>query len=744
MMRARRFRSRGGIALGVVVGGLLFGVAPALAAGLEVPVTFAPESGSVSDSTAVLRGVPSPHSVPGVGVSYQFVYRASGTACQGAGEKVVPEPGVGVPGGEGEPVAEAVSGLVAHTIYTVCLAVTNETASETVVGGPVTFMTGPVEEPQSEAAKGVLGTSAMLHGEVNPGGEEIAGYEFSYSTGETCTGEGAVTTPVVGEAKLGAATKVSAGLTGLEGGTRYTFCLLALREGETVQATSLRFTTQPSVPVIESAGSSGVSLTEGTVEGVVNPENQQSTSCVFEYGETTGYGEIAVCEPGVLEGAASVGVSAHVAGLKDGTTYDYRLVVGNATGAAASVGEFTTATPQAPTVETTGASEMTQTTANVAGGVNPLFQPLTACEVRYATSEAALAGAPLFLACVQSFEEIGAGGSVVGISADVTGLTPNTYYYYRFFAANVTGPGEGATLRFLTLPDPPTVKTGEPSAITPISATISGSVDPGAQGPEPEQQAQDATSYYFQYGTSTSYGHQTPTGQAGEGETPIPETAALTGLEPGVTYHYRVVAINNTTATPQTSYGEDHTLTATATPPILNGISVQGVSQTGATISATLESQGLPTHYELQLGSNPSLLQPLSTGESSGTTPLTLSVGSLTPGTTYYYKLTATNPNGSPPPAEGQFTTAPGTAAAAPGALPAVIPYQSIAELNAKEAKEDKGITTPKTLTNAEKLAKALKTCKRDKKKSARQKCEKTARKDFGSKQKGSPKKKKK
>jgi hypothetical protein len=236
-----------------------------------------------------------------------------------------------------------------------------------VVGAPVTFMTGPVEEPQSEAATGVLGSSASLHGEVNPGGEEIAGYEFSYSTGETCAGEGASMTPAVAEAKLAAATKVSAALTGLEGSTRYTFCLLASRESETVQATSLRFTTAPSAPVIESTGASGVSLSEATFEGVVNPENEQSTSCVFEYGETTGYGESAACEQGVLEGASPVGVSAHVAGLGAGTTYDYRLVVENATGETTSLGEFTTATPQAPFVETGGAGEVTQSTAGVSG-----------------------------------------------------------------------------------------------------------------------------------------------------------------------------------------------------------------------------------------------------------------------------------------------------------------------------------------------------------------------------------------
>jgi hypothetical protein len=81
--------------------------------------------------------------------------------------------------------------------------------------------------------------------------------------------------------------------------------------------------------------------------------------------------------------------------------------------------------------------------------------------------------------------------------------------------------------------------------------------------------------------------------------------------------------------------------------------------------------------------------------------------------------------------------------AAARAILPAPIPYQSIAELNAKEAKEDKTIPNPtitKSLTKAEKLKKALKAChaKHGKKRSG---CEATAHKKFGSSKKKKAKK---
>jgi hypothetical protein len=63
-------------------------------------------------------------------------------------------------------------------------------------------------------------------------------------------------------------------------------------------------------------------------------------------------------------------------------------------------------------------------------------------------------------------------------------------------------------------------------------------------------------------------------------------------------------------------------------------VSVQGVSESGATVAATLDPDGLPTRYELQLGNMPGLLALQTAGTASSTTPLSLAVGSLSPGTT--------------------------------------------------------------------------------------------------------------
>ena len=67
------------------------------------------------------------------------------------------------------------------------------------------------------------------------------------------------------------------------------------------------------------------------------------------------------------------------------------------------------------------------------------------------------------------------------------------------------------------------------------------------------------TSYYFEYGTTTAYGQSTPypVGDAGAGATPSTVWAAASGLQPGVTYHYRVIASNEVA----TVKGSDQTFT---------------------------------------------------------------------------------------------------------------------------------------------------------------------------------------
>jgi hypothetical protein len=94
------------------------------------------------------------------------------------------------------------------------------------------------------------------------------------------------------------------------------------------------------------------------------------------------------------------------------------------------------------------------------------------------------------------------------------------------------------------------VETGAATSVEPTKATLNGTVEPKGL----------ATKYRFEYGTSTSYGSSTSEASAGEGTSPVPVSAKISGLTAGVTYHFRVVATNSL----GTNYGEDMSFTTGA------------------------------------------------------------------------------------------------------------------------------------------------------------------------------------
>src|SRR4051812_23744451 len=79
---------------------------------------------------------------------------------------------------------------------------------------------------------------------------------------------------------------------------------------------------------------------------------------------------------------------------------------------------------------------------------------------------------------------------------------------------------------------PPSATTGDPGTITMTDAVVNGTVNPNSV----------ATSYHFEYGTTSDYGTSTPSTDAGSGFADVAVTASLAGLTPATTYHYRLVA----------------------------------------------------------------------------------------------------------------------------------------------------------------------------------------------------------
>jgi virginiamycin B lyase len=103
--------------------------------------------------------------------------------------------------------------------------------------------------------------------------------------------------------------------------------------------------------------------------------------------------------------------------------------------------------------------------------------------------------------------------------------------------------------------DPPQALTGEAGGLTPSTATLSAAILPrGAP-----------TTAHFELGRTTAYGTMTVAQDVGNEDASTLVSAPVTGLEPGTTYHYRIVAKSAI----GTAVGTDRTLTTAPLPPVV-------------------------------------------------------------------------------------------------------------------------------------------------------------------------------
>ena len=195
-------------------------------------------------------------------------------------------------------------------------------------------------------------------------------------------------------------------------------------------------------------------------------------------------------------------------------------------------------------------------------------------------------------------------------------------------------------------PIPPSATTGSAASVAQSSATVNGTVNPNGTD----------TTYYFQYGTSTSYGTNTSVTDAGSGGTDVQASANLTGLTASTTYHYRLVAVS---ATAGTTDGADQTFTTTTPPAVTTG-SPSSVTRSSATVSATVNPQGQSTTYYFRYGTtNAYGLQtsPADAGSGTGGVGVHASFFGLNPDTTYHYQVVAQNAGGTSFGADQTLTT---------------------------------------------------------------------------------------
>jgi hypothetical protein len=97
-------------------------------------------------------------------------------------------------------------------------------------------------------------------------------------------------------------------------------------------------------PIVSVGSATEVSAGEETVTGTIDPNDAQLSSCRFEYGLTSSYGQSVPCANQPLPTGTTQAVSAHIQGLASASTYRFRVLAEDAAGTGVSSdGTFTTA-----------------------------------------------------------------------------------------------------------------------------------------------------------------------------------------------------------------------------------------------------------------------------------------------------------------------------------------------------------------------------------------------------------------
>ena len=601
------------------------------------------------------------------------------------------------------------------------------------------FGLGPVSTEPGAAEAKVEGETVRLEGELE-GGE--SGFYFAYNDNGGCGGAG-TTLEDTAAGTVKKSVKIARGL--LEPGAQYKVCLVATNVYGEVFGSPSTFQAPAVSPFVEEVSSTGIAPFEATLKANVNPE-KQDTKCVFEYAKSgEPYGPEVPCEPADLgSGYGRQSASLHLENLEGGTAYEYRVVVKNATGTSEGAGHFTTAPALVPAIEAESVSVESVAGAGravtFAAQVNPELQETSSCVFQYVTEKTfeatGFTGTPPSVACEpsQTFGKGVSGG--VSVEAKLATLQAGVDYHYRFVVKNETGSAEGPDQVF----GPPTAVTGGVLSAVPgvapgTTATVGGELNP--EGFD--------THYYVQYGAEgEEYPQSTQGIDAGSGNAAVvlggggaPPEVSFGGLKAGAVYHYRLVAYN----ADGTTYGAPQTVTVLPAPEV-GPASVSEVTQSSATITTSVNPEGLHTSYNLEMAYGTSY--PGDAGSGSAPVPLTFHLSGLHAGDTYHFRLTAASSNGTSSGPELTFTTIAGPQGFVP--VFAVTPSLPILPFTAPAFPTETGTTTtkttPKALTRAQKLAKALKACKK-KKGAKRASCETQAHKKYGPvKKKGATKKK--
>ncbi|MCK9408260.1 MAG: fibronectin type III domain-containing protein [Bacteroidetes bacterium] len=459
------------------------------------------------------------------------------------------------------------------------------------------------------------------------GGSAITSYKYSTDGGTTFRTRAAGTTA----SPLVIAFASSDGTTALVNGTSYNVQIKAVNaagDGTASSTTAATPSTVPGVPtnVVGTSGNTQVSLTWTAPNDGGNP----ITDYVVEINDGSGFATFA--------DGTSTSTSATVTGLTNGTSYTFRVSATNSAGTSS--------------VSTVSAAVIPATVPNAPTG---LTGESGAARVALNWTAPAVTGGSAITDYIIEFND-GSGfatfadGISTATAMSVTGLTNGAPYTFRVSAVNSVGTGATSNVAGPVTPfDAPGAPTGVSG--TPLNTSVALSwTAPTSNG------GSAITNYVIE--SSTNGTTWIPFSHAPS----VATSATVTGLTNGTAYTFRVSATNNI------GTGATSAVSAAVTPRTIPGVptSVSGTSensQVSLTWTAPSDGGSPITDYVVEVSENGASFVTFADGTSA---TAAATVTGLTNGTSYTFRVSATNAAGTSAPSTVSASVTPLSTPGAP------------------------------------------------------------------------------
>jgi hypothetical protein len=198
----------------------------------------------------------------------------------------------------------------------------------------------------------------------------------------------------------------------------------------------------------------------------------------------------------------------------------------------------------------------------------------------------------------------------------------------------------------------PTDATTSASGETQTEAILNGSIDPEG----------NTVDYHFEYeGPGMTGPQSTPTVTLGAADsTSHTVSAPVSGLEPGMTYNFLLVATYGVGKTSVSGATQKMFTTHAVTAPTATTLAAEGLKETEATLKGTVNPGGEATEYFFEYGTGTGYGQKTekaALSASGGNQGVSATLKGLTPGTEYHFRLVAKNNQGPAEGLDGSFKT---------------------------------------------------------------------------------------